>query len=177
MKGSAIAKKYVNALMKSCSGEELKQITQAIEEISSAFSSTKFNNIILSPDFSSVEKEKFVLSLVDISNTKLENFVKLLTKNDRLGDIPAILKELKYQIALKNNTFEGNVISNFEIAKEQIVQLEESFSKKFNSQIKLNSVVSNYPGIKIELDDLGVEVSFSLDRLKSQMVEHILKAI
>lgn len=177
MVGTAIAKKYVNALMKSCSEEELVQIAQAIADISSAFGSTKFNNIILSPDFSHEKKEGFVLSLVQNENDKLKNFIKLLTKNDRLVDIPAISRELKYQISLKNNSFEGDVISNFEIAREQIVQLEESFSKKFNAQIKLNSVVSSYPGIKIELDDLGVEVSFSLDRLKSQMVEHILKAI
>jgi len=177
MKGTAIAKKYVNALVKSCSDEELNQVTQSIAELSKAFGSTKFNNIILSPDLSHEQKEEFVISLLSSVNDKLKNFIKLLTKNDRLMDIPAIYSELKYQIALKNNSFEGDVISNFEIAKEQIVQLEESFSKKFNAQIKLNSVVSNYPGIKIELDDLGVEVSFSLDRLKSQMVEHILKAI
>jgi F-type H+-transporting ATPase subunit delta len=101
----------------------------------------------------------------------------LLAKNDRLSIIPSISKELKYQISLRNNVFEGEIISNFELSKEQIAKLEENFGKKFNAKIKLNNVVSNYPGIKIELDDLGVEVSFSLNRLKSQMVEHILKTI
>ena len=36
---------------------------------------------------------------------------------------------------------------------------------------------SDYNGIKIELEDLGVEASFSMDRLKAQMIEYILKAI
>ena len=176
MKG-IIAKKYVNALMKSCSDSEISSIEKSINEISSAFTSTKFNNIILSPDLSNEKKEEFVLSLLEKSKGKIINFIKLLAVNDRLTLIPTIAKELKYQISLKSNSYEGEVISNFEISKEQITKLEENFSKKFSANIKLKAQVSDYPGIKIQLDDLGVEVSFSLDRLKSQMVEHILKAI
>ena len=176
MKG-IIAKKYVNALMKSCNDSELSLAESAINEISSAFTSSKFTNIILSPDLSNEKKEEFVLSLLEKSNGKIVNFIKLLTENDRLTLIPTIAEELKYQISLKNNSYEGEVVSNFEISKEQITKLEENFSKKFSANIKLKAQVSDYPGVKIQLDDLGVEVSFSLDRLKSQMVEHILKAI
>lgn len=176
MKG-IIAKKYVNALIKSCNDSEINSIEKSINDISSAFSSTKFNNIILSPDLSIQKKEEFVLSLLETNEGKIFNFIKLLAANDRLPLIPTIAKELKYQVSLKSNSYEGEVISNFEISKEQITKLEENFSKKFSASIKLNSVVSDYPGVKIQLDDLGVEVSFSLDRLKTQMVEHILKAI
>ena len=176
MKG-IIAKKYVNALMKGCDESEIGSIERSISEISSAFTSTKFNNIILSPDLSSKEKERFVLSLLQNCENRLINFIKLLAINDRLTLIPIIAKELRYQISLKSNSFEGEVISNFKISKEQITKLEENLSNKFNANIKLRAQVSDYPGIKIELDDLGVEVSFSLNRLKSQMVEHILKAV
>jgi F-type H+-transporting ATPase subunit delta len=176
MKG-IIARKYINALMKSCNDSEISSIEKSVNEISSAFSSTKFNNIILSPDLSNEKKEEFVLSLLSKSEGKTINFIKLLATNDRLSLIPTIAQELKYQISLKSNSYEGEVISNFEISKDQITKLEENFSKKFSADIKLNCVVSDYPGVKIQLDDLGVEVSFSLDRLKTQMVEHILKAI
>jgi len=172
-----IAKKYVNALMKSCNDSEIVLIEQSINELASAFSSTRFNNIILSPDVSVEEKEKFVLSLLEKSEGKLLNLIKLLAVNDRLSLIPVIAEELKFQTSLKSNSYEGEVVSNFEISKEQITNLEENFSKKFNANIKLEAKVSDYPGVKIQLDDLGVEVSFSLDRLKTQMVEHILKAI
>ena len=172
-----IAKKYVNALMKSCDDSEIAAIEKSINEIASAFSSTKFNNIILSPDFSIEEKEKFVLSLLEKSEGKLLNLIKLLAENDRLSLIPVIAEELKFQTSFKSNSYEGEVVSNFEISKDQITNLEENFSKKFNANIKLEAKVSDYPGVKIQLDDLGVEVSFSLDRLKTQMVEHILKAI
>jgi len=176
MKG-IIAKKYVNALLKSCDDSEINSVYNSIEEISKAFSSTKFNNIILSPDVSAQKKEEFVVSLQGKVEGKLLNFIKTLAKNDRLYLIPAIEKELRYKISLKSNSYEGEVVSNFEMTEVQISELENNLSKKFNANIKLNSIVSDYPGVKIELDDLGVEVSFSQERLKSQIVEHILKAI
>lgn len=176
MKG-IIAKKYVSALISSCNDAEVAAISTQIAELATAYSSAKFNNIILSPDVTTEKKEEFVLSLLSKADGKVVNFIKLLVKNDRLTEIPSIDKELKFQISQKNNSYIGEIISNFELSADQIAKLEENFGKKFNATIKLNNVVSDYPGIKIELNDLGVEVSFSLDRLKSQMVEHILKAI
>ncbi len=176
MKG-IIAKKYVNALLKSCSDLELSSMENSLKELSEAFVSSKFKNIILSPDISADEKADFMLSLIDSKEQKITNLIQLLAINERLELIPEIYNELKYQVSVKNNSYKGEVVSNFEISKEQIEKLEENFSKKFNASISLESKVSDYKGVKIELDDLGVEVRFSLDRLKAQMVEHILKAI
>lgn len=174
---TAIAKKYVNALMESCNETELKSILTALVGLREAFKVIKFNHIVLSPDVSAKEKEALVLSIVTLEDVKFSNFIKLICLNDRLGLIPAIEKELNYQISLKNNYFEGEILSNFEVSKAQKAELEENFGKKFNAKVKLNASKKSYPGIKIELDDLGVEVSFSLERLKAQMSEHILKAI
>ncbi|WP_333803390.1 F0F1 ATP synthase subunit delta [Sulfurospirillum sp.] len=173
----AIAKKYVNALMSGCDDGELAEVYGLLLQVVEAFKLEKFNNIVLSPDVSSKAKEELVLSLVENKNMKFQNFIRLLSNNDRLKLIPIVIKELKYQLSLKNNTFEGSVSTNFKMSQAQISMLEENFSKKFNAKIKLNVNENSYPGIKVELDDLGVEVSFSVERLKAQMTEHILKAI
>ncbi|MBE0491723.1 MAG: F0F1 ATP synthase subunit delta [Sulfurospirillum sp.] len=172
-----IAKKYVNALIKSCTQDELQQTATSIASLSTAFALPKLNNIIFSQDLSAYKKEKFILSLVSDANIKTVNFLKLLAKNDRFALLPAIDKELKFQIACKQNSYQGTIVSNFTLNQDQVAKLEERFSKKFAATIALKSVTSDYPGIKIELDDLGVEMSFSFERLKAQMVEHILKAI
>ena len=89
--------------------------------------------------------------------------------------------ELKKQNILKKGEKDAEMVYNRIIAEARLnakkKMLEENLSSKFNAKIKLENVVSEYPGIKIELDDLGVEVSFSIERLKTQMIEHILKAI
>lgn len=172
-----IAKKYVNALIKSCEKKELDSIFASLGEIATANASEKFHNIITSPDLTCEQKEQFILSLSENTNKKFINFIKLLAQNDRLSLINSIEKELRYQISLQNNLYEGEITSNFEISADQIAQLQCSLSAKFDANVKLSTSKRDYAGIKIELDDLGVEVSFSLDRLKSQMVEHILKAI
>ncbi|KFL33298.1 MULTISPECIES: F0F1 ATP synthase subunit delta [unclassified Sulfurospirillum] len=173
----AIAKKYVNALMSSCNDAELTEVYGLLTQLAGAFTIEKFHNIILSPDVSVNAKEALVLSLVETQNMKFQNFIKLLSHNDRLALIAVVAKELKYQLSLKNNTYEGSVSTNFKMSPAQVSMLEENFSKKFNAKIKLDANKNSYPGIKVELDDLGVEVSFSVERLKAQLTEHILKAI
>lgn len=173
----AVAKKYVNALMKSCTNDELKSILTSLESVEQAFLLEKFSHIILSPDVAKKDKVALVLSLMQGTSAKLENFIKLLSENGRLSVIPLVVKELTYQLATKNNAYEGKIFTNFELSQSQIENLEKNFSKKFNATITLKKQPEVYSGIKVELDALGVEVSFSLDRLKSRMVEHILKAI
>ncbi|MEN8718216.1 MAG: F0F1 ATP synthase subunit delta, partial [Sulfurovum sp.] len=55
--------------------------------------------------------------------------------------------------------------------------IEEQFSKKFNVNLSLSQNVCDYDGIKVDIDSLGVEISFSKERLKSQLIDHILKAV
>jgi F-type H+-transporting ATPase subunit delta len=172
-----IAKKYVNALIKSCNEKELNKYFKELTKISFVYSQEKFLNIISSPDVKNTQKEKFILSLNQDRDQKFINFLKLLCQNDRLDLIPLICDELRYQVAVESNKFDGVVLSDFTITAKKIKTLEESFSKKFNSTIKLSKSKDKYPGVKVEIDDLGVEVSFSLERLKAQMSEHILKAI
>ncbi|AFL67877.1 F0F1 ATP synthase subunit delta [Sulfurospirillum barnesii] len=173
----ALAKKYVNALVQGCNDNELEEVYQALMHLSQAYKVEKFNTIILSPNISKLDKETFVLSLLKTTDSKFVNFIKFLNSNDRLKYVPLIVKELAYQRALKSNTFEGTISTNFTMSEAQIKMLEDNFSKKFTAKIQLKNVLNAYPGIKVEIDDLGVEVSFSVERLKAQMSEHILKAI
>ena len=173
---SGVAKKYVKALIASCNSKVLGQVDGNLEKISSAFSSVKFKNIILSPDVKKDDKVNLILSF-DTCGKETQNLVKILSKNEKLESIPAITKELKYQIAHQEKNFEGVVITDFEVGIAKISELETALGKKFEATVSLKNRVTDYPGIKVELADLGVEVSFSTTRLKAQIAEHILKAI
>jgi len=174
---SIIAKRYVKALMKSLKDKEIEEVYKGLSGLVPAFSDHKFRDILLSPDVSKSEKEKFVLSVLNTKNQKIINFIKLLVSHKRLMEIPSIVDELDYQLSLKRNEFKGVIISNFKMKKAEIDKLEKTFSKKFNSSIKLENKVTDYPGIKVEIGALGVEVGLSQDRLKAQLLQHILKAI
>ncbi|QKG28631.1 F0F1 ATP synthase subunit delta [Campylobacter sp. RM16187] len=172
-----IAKKYVKALMADLNRDDLEKFISDLDVVVSAFNINKFRNIITSPSVKNDKKIDLVLSFLSSNNSKIINFIKLLGENKRLDILPDILNELAVQKAQMDNIFRGTIYGNFEIDQSQITELEKSFSKRFNAKIMLEAVKSDYNGIKIELDDLGVEASLSMDRLKSQMTEYILKAI
>jgi len=172
-----IAKKYINALMKSMDAKVVETTLASLKTLVPAFGSEKFNNILNSSDVSNADKEGLILSMIENPDAKLTNFIKLLSSNGRLTEIPSIVKELSKQIALKNNQYEGLLISNFKVKANEIKDIETSLSKKLNADIKLTNQVTDYPGIKVEVESLGIEVSFSQDRLKAQMAEHILNSL
>ncbi len=173
----AIGKRYIKALIASVGDDDLVALSSALKSLSSAFSSQKFNDVILSSDVSKADKEAFVLSMLENPDVKLTNFIKLLVENKRLSDIPAMSKELQKQIAIKSNEYHGVLISNFEVDNKQIADIEKNLSSKLGATIKLENRVSDYPGLKVEIEDLGVEVGLSTARVKAQLVEHILKSL
>ena len=75
------------------------------------------------------------------------------------------------------NSYEGVVYTNNALSDQYINSIAEQFSKKFDVKLTLTQNVCDYDGIKVDIDGLGVEISFSKDRLKSQMINHILKAV
>ncbi len=172
-----IAKKYVKALFESADEKSIKEYYDKLESLNSAYSLEKVKNILLSPSITKSQKVDFVLSLVEDSDDKFSNFIKILVLNDRMNLLPAICDELRYELSVKENRFVGHIVSSSKVDENSKKSIEEKLSKKFNSQIILETVEADYPGVKIEIEDLGVEISFSIDRLKAQMTEHILKAI
>ncbi len=172
-----IAKRYVKALV---DGRNLKSITAVykdLKKISSAYGEEKFISIITSSEVSNDDKVNLVISFLDKCSKELSNLIKLLGINKRLYIIPAIVKELESQISKMNNTYTGVVYINKELPAKYMTSIEAQFSKKFDIKLSLSQNVCDYDGIKVDIDSLGVEISFSKERLKSQMIDHILKAV
>ncbi|AXH12947.1 F0F1 ATP synthase subunit delta [Halarcobacter bivalviorum] len=172
-----IAKRYVKALLDGRTVESATTICNDLKTISSAFAEEKFISIIASSEVKAENKIELVLSFLDNTSDELKNLVKLLGSKKRLDIIPDIASELESQVAKMNNSYTGVVYCNKELSADYISTIEKKFSEKFNVQLSLSQNVCDYDGIKVDIDSLGVEISFSKDRLKSQMIEHILKAV
>lgn len=172
-----IAKRYVKALL---DGKDVKSATAVyndLKTIASAFKEEKFISIISSSEVNSNDKVNLVISFVDKCSNDLKNLVKLLGVNKRIDLIPSMVKELDGQISRMNNTYTGVVYTNKKLNAKYVTSIEKQFSKKFDVKLSLSQNVCDYDGIKVDIDSLGVEISFSKERLKSQMINHILKAV
>ncbi|MBR8465030.1 F0F1 ATP synthase subunit delta [Campylobacter sp. faydin G-140] len=171
-----VSKKYVKAIFND-TNLDLNLFIANLSETAVAFSIDKFRNIINLPTLKTAQKIEFILSLVNNPSSEFKNFIKLLGANKRLELVPTILSEIKMTQSLKQNIYSGSVYASVALDKEQLSVLEDKFSNRFDAKVRLDGEVNGYNGVKIELDELGVEVNFSMDRLKTQISEYILKAI
>ncbi|EGK8087800.1 F0F1 ATP synthase subunit delta [Campylobacter lari] len=169
-----IAKTYAKAILER---NDFENFYSNLLELSSAFASNKFIDILNSYEIKQDKKLELILSLLDNPSDAFKNFINLIVDNKREMLIPEIIKELSEQKALKENTFLGQVYSKEKLSEEEIKNLEEKLSLKFNAKIRLDSKISDNDSVKISLDGLGYEISFSMQSLKAKMNEYILKAI
>ena len=173
-----IAKRYIKALKSSSDLESMKEMASIFSALADSFKDVKFINIFDNPNVSAQDKSSILLDAVKNANSdKINNLIKLLVENKRINVIPAIAKELKKDVANSTKTYDGVVYSDSVIDTKIIEGLGAGLSKKFNSKISLASVKNDFNGIKVDVEGLGIEINFSKDRIDSQIIEHIIKAI
>lgn len=172
-----VAKRYVKALIVDRDVNSVSALSENLNVIASAFANDRFNSIVTSPEVTDGQKIELVISFLESADNTLVNFIKLLGEKRRLDLIPQIANELKVQLAKMNGKYTGVVYTNSELSSDYISSIETQFSKKFNVNLSLSQNVCDYDGIKVDIDGLGVEISFSKERFKSQMIDHILKAV
>ncbi|HUH43345.1 MAG TPA: F0F1 ATP synthase subunit delta [Sulfurimonas sp.] len=173
-----IAKRYLKAIKQRSSGEAMQEIALIFSILSEAFNDKKFIQIINNPDVSRDQKSEILLAAVKSAGYKdVENLIKLLAEHNRIDIIPALAEVMRKDIAKTNKVYNGIVYSDSVVDSKVIKDLGNGLGSKFNSKISLKFVKDNFNGIKVDVEDLGVEISFSKARINSQMIEHIIKAI
>jgi len=173
-----IAKKYVQGLYKALDAKSLEAAAEALEALSEALTKDNVAMILNAPDVTKEQKTDILTSAIkDAKSKELENLIKLLVENKRIELISEIAVVLRKLIANEQRKFSGLVYSDSDIDSKVLEELGNGLGKKFNSTITLSYVKSDFDGIRVDVEDLGVEISFSKSRINKQIVEHILKAI
>ena len=143
-----------------------------------SFKNDKFIAIIDNPNVSANDKSEILLEAVkSAKSNQINNLIKLLAENKRINIIPAMAEEMRKELARSRKTYKGVIYSDSNIDNKLISELSTGLSKKFDSTISLVFVKNNFDGIKVNVEDLGIEINFSKARINTQMIEHIVKAI
>lgn len=173
-----IAKRYLKAIKQRSNAESMQNIALIFSVLAEAFNNEKFNQIINNPDVSKNQKSEILLAAVKSAGYKdVENLIKLLAEHNRINIIPAIAEVMRKDIAKTSKIYNGIVYSDSDINSKVIEDLGNGLGSRFDSKISLKFVKDNFNGIKVDVEDLGVEISFSKARINNQMIEHIIKAI
>ena len=174
-----IAKRYVNALVDSTSKKDRADFSKVLLGMADSFSDEKVAELLTSPLVSNEQKTAMVVeSLEKGADEKLVNFIKIIGENGRLDLLPTIAKVLKQAIQIETNKYEGIVNSSTKLKAAELKELEASLSTYTNgASIKLTQEVSDIEGIKVSVEDLGIEVNFSKQRVKEQLIDFITKSL
>jgi F-type H+-transporting ATPase subunit delta len=171
-----IAKRYAKAL--SAVSKDVTSIVEVLNVLSSAITVPEVKRALLSPIVASEKKTEMILStLDDTTDTTLVNFVKILGENRRLDLIPAIAKVLNADLQKVSNEYEGVLTSKDTLDDKALIKLEETLKKYTGSTIKLTQEKSDLDGLRVSVDDLGIEVNFSKQRVKDQLIDFIKKSL
>ena len=173
-----IAKRYVNALIGSTTEKERADFSKVLLAMTDAFSDANVVEKLSSPLISNEAKTAMVVDSLGNADNKLVNFIKIVGENGRLDLLPTIAKVLKQAIQAETNKYEGVVTTSKKLNSKELKKLQTSLSTYTNgANIKLTQEVSDVDGIKVSVEDLGIEVNFSKQRVKEQLIDFITKSL
>jgi len=173
-----IAKRYVKAFLSVIETNEKAPIAAILQAIATSMGEQKVKAIIESPIVSMNAKVELILaSLGEGADSKLVNFIKVIGEKKRLDLIPAISKVMNALIQKESNEYEGVIKSKKVLDQASIENLEATMNRYTGSQVKLKQVQSDLDGLRVSVDDLGIEVNFSKERVKDQLIDFIKKSL
>jgi len=175
-----IAQRYANALLAAGGdGDKLKQYVAELSNLSTTICNMpSLEEVLHSPIINNDKKTELVLLALDKKvDTHLVNFIKILGEKKRLYLLPIIVKLLNAQLQKESNLYQGVVQSRGELEESDINQLQETLYKFTGSTVVLSQDTKEIDGLRVLVEDLGIEVNFSKQRVKEQLIDFINRSL
>ncbi len=173
-----IAKRYVKALLSIAKQDKKATYIEAMNAISVSFDNPKVFAVIKSPIISTKSKVTLLVeALGKDTDAVFVHFIRVLAESKRLNLIPAVTKILNEQMQKENNLYEGVVKSQNKLDAGELEELEKTLKRYTGSTVKLVQEKSDLDGLRVNVDDLGIEVNFSKARVKEQLIDFIKKSL
>ena len=171
-----IAKRYAAAL--SSATKDVAAAAQILTVLGEAIDNDETTSVLASPMIAAEKKtEMIVAALGDAADETLKNFIRILGEHKRLTLIPMVAKVLNADLQKAANKYEGVVTSSDKLEKEELGKLEKTLETYTGAKIKLKQKKGDLDGLRVSVDDLGIEVNFSKQRVKEQLIDFIKKSL
>lgn len=170
-----LIEKYAKGLIDSVGIDSINEYIVALQNVSMCFDNERFVNIISSPLVQRDQKQELVLSIVNINSDKFSNFIKLLSRNNRLNLIPNLYAYLNQYIDVVNGKYKLIIYSSFMLSDDEMEIITSSISKKTGVSLHPVQKSTNEEGIRIFIDSLFIEISFIRNQFNKSIKDHLLK--
>lgn len=134
-----------------------------------------FKKLLENPNIEKVEKKSLLDTVFEGCTRNSINFLKLLIDKSRFEDFDLIVSEYLKKYNHFMNISEGIVYSAREMDSEDMLQIQEILSRKYNKKVELKNIINTdlIGGFQIKLDGKMLDNSIKgrLDNLKSSLKE------
>ncbi|WP_456391725.1 F0F1 ATP synthase subunit delta [Nitratifractor sp.] len=173
-----IAKRYAKALMELVPAKERSALLKSLQSLQKAFSTPEAAELIVSPLVGNSRKfELLVAPLESKLDPRLFRLLKVMSEKGRLDLVSDLADILDLEIKKASNRFEGSVEADEALPKEEIHRLEEVLERFSDAKIKLKQTKKNGDGLRVSVDDLGLEINYSKSRVKADLLDFIQRAL
>lgn len=173
MKDSILSKKYSNALCDGAKREEVANYISILSSYKDVLASKECRSKILNPFITKEDKMAFF----KCDDVKVTRVVEMLAEINHLDILTNIYEDVSLAYNKLIKKFKGVIHSKDGVNKSDITEIEKRLSKYLDKEIELEYVKDDYNGVKVVVDDLFLEVSFSLNKIRDSLVSHVLKAV
>lgn len=177
---SQVAIRYAEALFQLAEEENnTLEIYSEISEMSNLIkTNTSLYDVLRSPFISRDEKRNVANEIFAGKVSKnSKNFLMVLIDNNRTTEFESVVLAYKDMLNDKQNVSEGKVITAIPLTNEQISELEEKLSARYNKSIKLvNEISEDIIGgvlVKIGNEEIDGTVKSRLGNLKEVLSQVI----
>ncbi len=173
-----IAKKYAKAIMESGEDAVVSQRLEVLKAIGDALIDANVKAFVTSPLIEKGKKAELLLEALEGGHDSvISNLIALMTEKGRLDLIPDLVAIIAFERKKASNRFEGTIYSNETLSDSTVQKLEATLERYSGASIALNHVPTEDDELKVEVEDLGIELSFSQDKVKRALIDHIQKAL
>jgi F-type H+-transporting ATPase subunit delta len=173
-----IAKRYAKALMELVPQKELASQLEVLGQLSALFRQPETAELIGSPLVSNAQKfDLLVAPLKKKLDARLYRLLEVMSEKGRLDLVPELTGILAFESKKLSNKFEGTVEADEALPKGELKRLEEVLAKYSGAKIKLKQTSTSGDGLRVSVEDLGLELSFSKARVKSDLLDFIQRAL
>ena len=159
---ATIARPYAKALFSLA--QEKNQIESwlgELKELAAVVQDEKVIAFIEQPETGASEKAETLKGLVGIKNVELANFITVLAEQKRLLVLPEIYAQYQDLTLIHNNTKSAVIYSAYELSSQQLADVTDILTKRFNSKLDVVTKVALelIGGIKVEVGDQVLDLS------------------
>ncbi|STO97249.1 F0F1 ATP synthase subunit delta [Helicobacter canis] len=171
-----IAKKYAHALIQCFKRDELEDLSNLFLQASQAFCVEKFRDMIHSPYMTKMEKKRLLIALFS-DDEQVGAFLDLLIENKRIDIIPFVSSILERYLRALDNSYKAILYAPKNLDSSTISNITDSLSAKLGVKLHIEQSSTKVDGIRLAVQDLGIEVSFLKERFFDDLRSHILRSI